>query len=127
MPRNPVRSASSVKAALRSSFHAVPYKKGGMRAVGIVVIFTRGHADRGAIQMTVQSSAVYAYFPRRILVKRILAVACFCACATFALSQAPAAKSPAAPASAGPTKDPVATSLRTLLQRSQNNTVGAIE
>jgi hypothetical protein len=60
-------------------------------------------------------------------VKRILAVACFCACATFALSQTPAAKSPAAPVAAGPTKDPVATSLRTLLQRSQNNTVGAIE
>ena len=59
--------------------------------------------------------------------KRILAVACFCVCATFVLSQAPATKSPAAPAAAGPTKDPVATSLRMLLQRSQNNTVGAIE
>lgn len=46
------------------------------------------------------------------------------ACATFAFSQAPAAK-PAAPAV--PTKDPVATSLRMLLQRSQNNIVGAVD
>ena len=36
-----------------------------------------------------------------------------------------ATKAPAA--SQGPTKDPVATSLKMLLQRSQNNTVGAIE
>jgi hypothetical protein len=58
-------------------------------------------------------------------VKRILSIACFVVCTTFAFSQAPAAKTPAAPQ--GPTKDPVATSLRMLLQRSQNNTVGAIE
>lgn len=57
--------------------------------------------------------------------KRIFAIACFLICATFALCQAPAAKTPAAPQ--GPTKDPVATSLRMLLQRSQTNTVGAIE
>jgi hypothetical protein len=38
------------------------------------------------------------------------------------------AKTPSMAASPqGPTKDPVATSLRLLLQRSQNNTVGAIE
>jgi DinB family protein len=58
-------------------------------------------------------------------VKRIFAIASFLICATFALCQAPAAKTPAAPQ--GPTKDPVATSLRMLLQRSQTNTVGAIE
>ena len=45
----------------------------------------------------------------------------------LAQSSTPAAKTPASPASQGPTKDPVATSLRLLLQRSQNNTVGAIE
>jgi len=48
---------------------------------------------------------------------------------SVAFAQAPAptpsAKAPAAPA--GPTKDPVATSLRLLLPRSQNNTVGAID
>ena len=44
-------------------------------------------------------------------------------CATAALSQN-AASAAAAPAT---TKDPVATSLRMLLQRSQNNTVAALE
>jgi len=52
-------------------------------------------------------------------VKRILAAVCLFISATLALAQSPA---PAAP-----TKDPVATSLRMLVQRSQNNTVGAIE
>ena len=58
--------------------------------------------------------------------KRILAVAALVvyAALTFAQTSAPAAKAPAA---AGPIKDPVATSLRFLLQRSQGNTVGAIE
>jgi hypothetical protein len=63
-------------------------------------------------------------------VKRILAVACVVvyAALTFGQSSTPAAKTPAAPApAAAPTKDPVATSLRMLLQRSQNNTVGALE
>ena len=47
---------------------------------------------------------------------------------TFAQSTTPTAKAPTAPAAAqGPTKDPVATSLRMLVQRSQNNTVGALE
>ena len=62
--------------------------------------------------------------------KRIFAVACLVvyAALTFAQSPTPAAKAPAAPAAAqGSTKDPVATSLRALLPRSQNNTVGAIE
>jgi hypothetical protein len=50
-------------------------------------------------------------------VKRIVVLACFSLCATFTFAQAAAA----------PVKDPVATSLRFLLQRSQNNTVGAVE
>jgi len=56
-------------------------------------------------------------------VKRILAVTgvVFCAAFAFAQSATPAAKAPE------PTKDPVATSLRLLVQRSQGNTVGAIE
>src|SRR5579863_455110 len=74
-------------------------------------------------EMTTRS--VYAGGPRRLSVKRILAVSCFVVCATLALAQSstPAAKM----ATAAPTKDPVATSLRLLLQRSQNNTSGAIE
>jgi DinB superfamily len=61
-------------------------------------------------------------------VKRIFVVACLFVYATFTFAQSPAAKTPAAPAAAAaPTKDPVASSLRMLLQRSQNNTVGAIE
>ena len=62
--------------------------------------------------------------------KRTLLVVSLLACAALASAQAPApaAKTPTAPAATqGPTKDPVATSLRTLVQRSQNNTVGAIE
>jgi hypothetical protein len=56
-------------------------------------------------------------------VKHVFAVLIF-ACASVAYSQTPAAK----PADqAGPTKDPVATSVRILLQRSQNNIVGAID
>jgi hypothetical protein len=47
-------------------------------------------------------------------VKRTLAIALFLASATFAFAQ-------------GATKDPVATSLRMLLDRSQNNIVGAVE
>jgi hypothetical protein len=46
---------------------------------------------------------------------------CFCAASVFAQASAPAAKP------AGTTKDPVATSLRALLPRSQNNTVGAVD
>jgi hypothetical protein len=62
----------------------------------------------------------------RLIVKRILAVAAVFVYAAlgFAQSSAPAA---AAPASLAPTKDPVATSLRFLVQRSQTNTVGAVE
>jgi hypothetical protein len=50
--------------------------------------------------------------------KRMLAVL-FALCTTLAFAQGPT--------SSTPTKDPVATSLRFLLQRSQNNTVGSIE
>jgi hypothetical protein len=60
-------------------------------------------------------------------VKRILAVAGLVAYAALAVAQSSTA--PAKPPAAAPTstKDPVASSLRTLLQRSQGNTVGAIE
>jgi hypothetical protein len=63
---------------------------------------------------------------RRLIVKRILAAAgvVMYAALGFAQSSTPAASAPAAQA---PTKDPVATSLRFLLQRSQGNTVGAVE
>ncbi len=52
-------------------------------------------------------------------------VVCVLVVATFSSAQsaAPAAKTPAA----APTKDPVSSSLRTLMQRSQNNIVGAVE
>jgi hypothetical protein len=58
-------------------------------------------------------------------VKQALAVLCLFVCASFAFAQtaASATKTPAG----APTKDPVANSLRMLLQRSQNNIVGAVE
>ena len=56
--------------------------------------------------------------------KYILLTTCLSFCAAVAMAQASSAK----PAdSTGPTKDPVATSLRMLLPRSQNNIVGAVE
>ncbi len=57
--------------------------------------------------------------------KRILAVSALVVYAALSIAQTstPAAKAPAA----APVKDPVATSLRMLVQRSQGNTVGAIE
>ena len=62
---------------------------------------------------------------RRLSVKRILAVSALVVYAALSIAQTstPAAQSPAA----APVKDPVATSLRFLLQRSQGNTVGAVE
>jgi hypothetical protein len=58
-------------------------------------------------------------------VKHLLLIAClFLSCSVAFAQGAPAAKTPA---STGPTKDPVASSLRTLLPRSQNNVVGAVE
>jgi len=58
-------------------------------------------------------------------VKRILAVSALVVYAALAVAQSstPAATTPAA----APVKDPVTTSLRFLLQRSQGNTVGAVE
>jgi hypothetical protein len=63
-------------------------------------------------------------------VKRTLAVVCLFVCATFGLSQAQNAMKAAPAQSAAPaaqTKDPVATAARLILQRFQNNTIGAIE
>lgn len=57
--------------------------------------------------------------------KRFLAVLVLALCALGHAQNAPA-KAPAA-ADAGPVKDPVASSLRMLLPRSQNNVVGAVE
>src|SRR5258707_2621592 len=77
--------------------------------------------------MTERALPVYAGSPRRLSVKRILAVAGLVVYAALAVAQSstPPAKAPAAaPAS---TKDPVASSLRVVLQRSQGNTVGAVE
>jgi len=58
-------------------------------------------------------------------VKRAYVVVFLAACEAYTLAQSatPAAKTP----TAGPTKDPVANSLRMLVQRSQNNIVGAVE
>lgn len=58
--------------------------------------------------------------------KHILPIA-FLVCAVFASAQSTTASKPASPGAQGPAKDPVASSLRTLLQRSQNNIVGAVE
>jgi DinB superfamily len=61
-------------------------------------------------------------------VKRIFVVVCFLFYTTLAFAQGPKSSAPVpSQGSAGPTKDPVASSLRLLLPRSQNNTVGAIE
>jgi hypothetical protein len=57
--------------------------------------------------------------------KLVLASLCLLACSVFGFAQASAPAAPAA--AAAPVKDPVATSLRMLLSRSQNNTVGAID
>jgi hypothetical protein len=60
---------------------------------------------------------------RRIPVKRILIFAAVLTFSTFAFSQAPASGQ----SMAASTKDPIASGLRFLLQRSQNNTTGAVE
>jgi DinB superfamily len=62
-------------------------------------------------------------------VKRTLAVVCVLVCVTLAQAQNATKAAPAAPAAstAAPTKDPVATAARLILQRFQNNTIGAIE
>jgi uncharacterized damage-inducible protein DinB len=56
-------------------------------------------------------------------VKQILAIGSLFVC-SLALAQTPAAKPAAA---AAPTKDPVATAARLVLQRFQNNTIAALE
>lgn len=56
--------------------------------------------------------------------KVMLALFCLCACQSYAQNATSQAAQAAAPT---PTKDPVTASLRLLLPRSQNNTVGAIE
>jgi hypothetical protein len=62
---------------------------------------------------------------RRLSVKRILVVSALVVYAALSIAQTstPTAQPPAA----APVKDPVASSLRFLLQRSQGNTVGAVE
>jgi hypothetical protein len=57
-------------------------------------------------------------------VKFVLSTALFAVCLTCAFAQT-AAPTPA-PAASAPTKDPVTASLRMLLPRSKNNTIGAI-
>ncbi len=59
--------------------------------------------------------------------KKMLLIASLSLCAAVAVAQAPSAPAAKTPNAQGPTKDPVATSLRMLLPRSQNNIVGAIE
>ena len=59
--------------------------------------------------------------------KRPFAVAALVVYAALAFAQTATPPAKAAAAPTGPIKDPVATSLRTMLQRSQNNTMGAIE
>ena len=54
--------------------------------------------------------------------KSALAVVCLAACATLSLAQ-----NAASTAKSASTKDPVASSLRMLLERSRNNIVGAVE
>jgi hypothetical protein len=63
---------------------------------------------------------------RRFPVKRTLVVVSLFACSVLGFAQSSTPATPA-PAAAAPAKDPVATSLRFLLQRSQGNTVGAVE
>jgi DinB superfamily len=58
--------------------------------------------------------------------KYFLALVVLFVCAASAVVCAQTAASPAPTAPAGPTKDPVAASLRMLLPRSRNNTLGAI-
>jgi hypothetical protein len=60
--------------------------------------------------------------------KRILSLVCALVCIGAASAQAQNSMTKAqTPAAGGQTKDPVATSLRLVLQRFQNNTIGAME
>jgi hypothetical protein len=59
--------------------------------------------------------------------KRTFVVVCLLVYATLCLAQAPKPAASPSQESAAPAKDPVASSLRALMPRSENNTVGAIE
>lgn len=60
--------------------------------------------------------------------KQTFLLACVIVCTMVAFAQSPApAAAKATTAPTAPTKDPVATSLRMLVQRSQNNVVAAVE
>jgi uncharacterized damage-inducible protein DinB len=59
--------------------------------------------------------------------KRTFVVASLLVYATLALAQAPKPAASASQESAAPAKDPIASSLRMLLQRSEKNTVEAVE
>lgn len=64
-----------------------------------------------------------------VLFHLVVIFVCLCAAASVSAQGAPAASSAgamAAPQAAGPTKNPVTASLRMLLPRSRNNTLGAI-
>ncbi len=65
---------------------------------------------------------------KHVLVTFLFVSVCICACVASGFAQTMSAPSgaPAAPQAAAPVKDPVATSLRLLLPRSRNNTLGAI-
>ena len=68
--------------------------------------------------------------PQEGSVKKVLLIVCLSLCAALAGAQAPTAAAATKAATAttqAPTKDPVASSLRMLLPRSQNNILGAIE
>jgi hypothetical protein len=58
--------------------------------------------------------------------KRILVAFSVFACVALAQAQMASSTAATAPQAAAPAKDPIATSLRTLLPRSRNNTLGAI-
>jgi hypothetical protein len=60
-------------------------------------------------------------------VKRIVLIVCLFLSAVLTFAQGPSTSASTTPQAAAPTKDPVASSLRTILPRSQNNTVGAVE
>jgi hypothetical protein len=87
--------------------------------------FHRGNFSVPSVPSVVEPALRYAGRSQEGFVKKILAIACVVFSAALALAQtpAPAAKAPAA----APVKDPVTTSLRFLLQRSEGNTVGSVE
>jgi hypothetical protein len=77
--------------------------------------------------MTRLGAPVYAYRSGGIPVKRTLSLVFLFVCIGAALAQAQNSSAKTAAPAAAPTKDPVSTSLRLVLQRFQNNTIGAME